>query len=184
MTTPDPRVIAYLDQLGHPYEVMPCDPELADTAAFCAAYGIPPGQSANAILVAARRPVGPAALCLVLATHRLDVNGAVRARMGVKKVSFAPAEETMERTGMEIGGVTPFGLPDDLPVWIDQAVTEPEWVVVGAGSRSAKIKVDPAIFRLMPNVDIIDDLAFPFPAEKEAVPDQANGEEAEPLDGV
>lgn len=176
MTTasPDPRVIAHLEQLGQPYEVMACDPALADTAAFCAAYGVPPGQSANAILVAARRPEGAAAMCLVLATHRLDVNGLIRRRLGVKKASFARPEETIARTGMEIGGVTPFGLPGDLPIWIDEAVTFPDWVIVGAGSRSAKIKINPDVFRGMPGVEVVPDLAFPLPADESGVADQAD----------
>ena len=160
MTRPDPRVIAHLDAIGEPYEILPCDPTLADTAAFCAAYGIPPEQSANAILVASRRPVGEAVVCLVLATNRLDVNGEIRRRLGVKKASFAPAEETAAVTGMEIGGVTPFGLPDHLRVWIDQRVMDPPWVIVGAGTREAKIKVAPSIFDRLENASIIDGLAF------------------------
>ena len=160
MTRPDARVIAHLDAIGEPYEILPCDPTLADTAAFCAAYGIPPEQSANAILVASRRPVGEAVVCLVLATNRLDVNGEIRRRLGVKKASFAPAEETAAVTGMEIGGVTPFGLPDHLRVWIDQKVMDPPWVIVGAGTREAKIKVAPSIFDRLENASIIDGLAF------------------------
>lgn len=160
MTRPDARVIAHLDAIGEPYEILPCDPALADTAAFCAAYGIPPEQSANAILVASRRPVGEAVVCVVLATNRLDVNGEIRRRLGVKKASFAPAEETAAATGMEIGGVTPFGLPDQLRVWIDQRVMDPPWVIVGAGTREAKIKVAPSIFDRLENASIIDGLAF------------------------
>lgn len=160
MPRADPRVIAHLDAIGEPYEVLPCDPDLADTAAFCAAYGIPPEQSANAILVASRRPVGEAVICLVLATNRLDVNGEIRRRLGVKKASFAPAEETAAVTGMEIGGVTPFGLPDHLRVWIDQRVMDPPWVIVGAGTREAKIKIAPSIFDRLENASIIDGLAF------------------------
>ncbi|MEE9178594.1 MAG: YbaK/EbsC family protein [Acidimicrobiia bacterium] len=140
----DPRVIADLESASIEYEEMACDPELADTAAFCEAYGIPLERSANAIVVASRKPEGRNAVCVVLATDRLDVNGVVRHRLGVRKVSFASAQLTQELTGQEIGGVTIFGLPDDLPVWIDSRVVENDWVVVGAGSRSAKIRFDPS----------------------------------------
>jgi len=138
-----PRVIADLEAASIEYEEMACDPELADTAAFCEAYGVPLERSANAIVVASRKPEGHNAVCVVLATDRLDVNGVVRRRLGVRKVSFASAQLTKELTGQEIGGVTIFGLPDDLPVWIDSRVVEHDWVVVGAGSRSAKIRFDP-----------------------------------------
>jgi prolyl-tRNA editing enzyme YbaK/EbsC (Cys-tRNA(Pro) deacylase) len=159
VASPDARVIAALERLGCRYEIVPCDPELADTAAFCAAYGIPLGQSANAILVSSRRPPGERAVCLVLATTRLDVNGVVRRRLDVKKVSFASAEETTEVTGMEIGGVTPFGLPEGLRVWVDSRVMEPEWVIVGAGSRSAKIKIDPSVLLEVPVLTVVSSLA-------------------------
>ena len=156
---PDPRVIRALDQLGLPYEVMACDPELADTAAFCEAYGIPLDRSANTIVVSSRRPEGRSVACVVLATDRLDVNGEVRRRLDVKKASFARAEETMSITGMMIGGVTPFGLPPDLPIWVDAAVMTPDWVILGAGSRSAKVRIAPDLLRAVAGVTVIEGLA-------------------------
>ena len=155
----DPRVTAAMDSAGVAYETMDIDPDLADTAAFCEAYGIPLENSANAILVASRKPEGHNAVCLVLAHTRLDVNGIVRKKLGVRKVSFAPAELTVDLTGQEIGGVTVFGLPDELPVWVDAGVLDRDWVIVGAGSRSAKIKLDPSQFTELPGFEIVDDLA-------------------------
>ena len=144
--------------LGVAFEEMDCDPDLADTARFCEAYGVPLDRSANTILVASRRPEGHFAACLVLATTRLDVNGLVRQRLGVKKVSFADAEQTKALTGMEIGGVTIFGLPDDLPVWVDSAVLDRDWVVIGAGSRSAKIRLDPRQLAGLDGFEILPEL--------------------------
>ena len=155
----DPSVIADLESASVDYEEMACDPELADTAAFCEAYDIPLERSANAILVASRKPEGHHALCVVLATSRLDVNGLVRRRLGVRKVSFASAELTQELTGQEIGGVTIFGLPDGMPVWIDSGVLDNGWIVVGAGSRSAKIRLDPNQLVGMEGFEIVEDLA-------------------------
>lgn len=153
------EVIADLDRHGLEYEVMPCDPELADTAQFCEAYDIPLENSANAILVASRKPEGHNAICVVLANARLDVNGTVRKKLGVRKVSFAPGHLTKELTGQEIGGVTIFGLPDGLPVWIDSQVMDREWVVVGAGSRTAKIRLDPSQLAGLDAYEVVDDLA-------------------------
>ncbi|MEE8374988.1 MAG: YbaK/EbsC family protein [Acidimicrobiia bacterium] len=155
----DPRVIADLESASIEYEEMACDPELADTAAFCEAYGIPLEKSANAILVASRKPEGHHAVCVVLATSRLDVNGVVRRRLGVRKVSFASAELTRDLTGQEIGGVTIFGLPEGVPVWIDSGVLDNDWVVVGAGSRSAKIRFDPNQLVGLDGYEIVEDLA-------------------------
>jgi prolyl-tRNA editing enzyme YbaK/EbsC (Cys-tRNA(Pro) deacylase) len=154
----DAAVLDAMRSLGVTYEEMDCDPDLADTARFCEAYGVPLERSANTILVASRRPEGHFAACLVLATTRLDVNGLVRQRLGVRKVSFADAKQTKELTGMEIGGVTIFGLPDDLPVWIDAGVLDHDWVVIGAGSRTAKIRLNPAQLRGLPGFEMVPDL--------------------------
>lgn len=154
-----PNVIAELEDLRIEYEEMECDPELADTAAFCEAYDVPFEKSANAILVASRKPEGHHAICVVLAHTNLDVNKTVRKRLGVRKVSFAPAELTKELTGQEIGGVTIFGVSQDLPIWIDSRVMDKDWVIVGAGSRSAKIKLDPSQLEPLDRFEVVEGLA-------------------------
>ncbi|HEX6221843.1 MAG TPA: YbaK/EbsC family protein [Acidimicrobiia bacterium] len=157
--TAAPEVISDLQSKGLQYEEMECDPDLADTAAFCEAYDIPLENSANAILVASRKPEGHHAVCVALAHTQLDVNGTVRKKLGVRKVSFAPAELTRELTGQEIGGVTIFGLPDEMPVWLDSRVMECDWVIVGAGSRSAKIRLDPTQLAHLPGYEVVEGLA-------------------------
>lgn len=164
------RVLGQLDDLGVPYEVMACDPEYADTAAFCEHYGIDPGISANAILISSKRPQGHHALCVALATTRLDVNHRVRGLMGVRKLSFASAEETVEVTGMTIGGVTPFGVPADLPIYVDEAVMEPDTIILGGGNRSSKIRVNPEVFRKLTGAVVVSDLAHEVSAHRDAAP--------------
>lgn len=146
---------------GVPYEVVPCDPDLADTAAFCEAYGFGLDQSANAILVVGKGDPRIYVCCLVLATTRLDVNGAARRRLGRKKASFASADETAAITGMQIGGVTPYGLPPELPIWIDARVAERDRVIVGGGSRDRKLLVPPASLTGLPGAELVEDLANP-----------------------
>ena len=129
----DPRVsdtlVEQLDSIGIVYEIIPCDPELADTAQFCEAYGYPLEDSANTILVAGKATPPVYAACVVLATTRLDVNRVVKKRMGVRKASFAGGADTEQLTGMAIGGVTPFGLPADLPLWVDGRCNPPTGTV-------------------------------------------------------
>ena len=160
-------VIESLDTIGQPYEIVDCDPDLADTAAFCEAYGYAPDDSANAILVVGKSDERPMACCLVLATTRLDVNGAVRKRLGTRKASFASADETIERSGgMQIGGVTPFGLPADLPVWIDARIMARDQLIVGGGGRDRKVLCPPATLAALPTAEVVDGLAKePPPAD-------------------
>ena len=156
-----------LMELDATFEVIEIDPDLADTASFCAHYGYSPEASANAIVVASKRPPGHNAVCVVLATTRLDVNRRVRALLEVRKLSFASAELTNELMGMLLGGVTPFGLPDGLPVLVDARVMELESVIVGGGNRATKILVNSEVFGRLPDASVIQDLANPISAFSE-----------------
>ena len=102
------------------------------------------------------------AACVVLATHRLDVNHAVKGRFG-RKSSFASPDETRALTGHEIGGVTVFGLPADLPVWIDAAVMDRERIVLGGGSRSWKVIAPPVDPAHAAGREVVEGLANPAP---------------------
>ena len=154
-----PQIRAFLEASGLPFEVWDCDPELADTAVFCERYDVPLDRSANTILVRSKTGEEAYAACVVLATTRLDVNKTVRKRLGARKASFASADETKAMTGMEIGGVTALALPPDLPLWIDAAVMDCDYVILGGGNRESKLKVVPEIFRRTPNTEIVDGLA-------------------------
>jgi prolyl-tRNA editing enzyme YbaK/EbsC (Cys-tRNA(Pro) deacylase) len=157
------RLEGLLAPLGVPYELFACDPALADTAQFCAAYGFALGESANTILVVGKADPRRYAACLVLATHRLDVNRVVAKRLGTRKASFAGADETREFTGMAIGGVTPFGLPAGLPIWVDAAVMDLPRIVLGGGSRNWKVLASPEILLRLTGVEVVAELAAPAP---------------------
>jgi prolyl-tRNA editing enzyme YbaK/EbsC (Cys-tRNA(Pro) deacylase) len=152
-------VVEHLDATGVPYEIVPCDPDLADTAEFCEAYGYELTDSANTIVVVGKSEPRVYAACVVLADSRLDVNGVVRRRFGSRKASFASGEETMALTGMAIGGVTAAGLPPELPLWIDSRVMERERIVLGGGGRDRKIVGPPALLAALPLAEVVDGLA-------------------------
>ena len=138
------------------------DPTLADTEAFCAAYGIELAASANCVVVAGRRgeQVRHAA-CVVLATTRADVNGVVRRRLDARKASFAPLEQTVDATGMEYGGITPLGLPPSWPVLVDEAVRDAAAVVVGSGLRRSKLVLPGAAVAELPGAEVVPQLGTP-----------------------
>ncbi len=152
-------ITGQLDALGVDYEIFDCDPELADTAQFCEAYGFEIADSANTIVVVGKAEPRVYAACVVLADSRLNVNGVVRKRLGTRKASFASGEETTQLTGMAIGGVTAVGLPADLPIWIDSRVMERDRIVLGGGGRDRKILGPPALLAALPNAEIVEDLA-------------------------
>lgn len=141
--TPEDTVAAAVAKLGIPYELIQIDPAFADTATFCAKYGYPVEQSCNTIIVASKKEPKQFVACVVLAHTRLDVNKCVTKLMGVSKASFASAGEMMALTGMQVGGVTPFSLPPGMPLYIDDRIPALDWIILGGGGRSLKVKTSP-----------------------------------------
>jgi prolyl-tRNA editing enzyme YbaK/EbsC (Cys-tRNA(Pro) deacylase) len=155
----DPRVAEALASQELRYRVFECHPDFADTARFCETYGFQLEQSANAIIVATKVEPIRFACCIVLANTKLDVNRTVSKLLGAKKVSFATPEQTMALTGMQIGGVTPFGLPD-VPLYVDAAVmASADELVLGGGNRSTKVVLKCEQLLKLPNVEIVEGLA-------------------------
>jgi len=135
------------------------DPGLADTAAFCEAYGSPLDGSANCVVVAGRRgETTRYAACLVLATTRADVNGLVRRRLDARKASFAPMDDAVAITGMEYGGITPIGLPADWPLLVDAAVAAAPAVVIGSGVRHSKLALPGSLAARLPGAEVVEHL--------------------------
>lgn len=146
--------------------VAPIAADLADTAAFCTAYEVPLGGSANCVVLSGKRDgQGRMAACLVLATTRADVNGVARRWLDVRKISFASMDDAVAMTGMEYGGITPIGLPSDWPILVDSRVTEQHAIVIGSGVRRSKIVLPGAVIAQYPGVHVIEGLAQPVSSD-------------------
>ena len=158
-----PKVAAALERYGMTCRAVECDPRYADTAAFCEHYDFPPGEGANTIVVASRTDPVRYAACIVLPTTRLDVNKCVRQLMGARRLSFASAEQTVALTSMQIGGVVAIGLPEDVPVYVDEAVFAQPEVLMGGGNRSSKLVLSPLELLKMPQAQRVQGLGVAQP---------------------
>jgi prolyl-tRNA editing enzyme YbaK/EbsC (Cys-tRNA(Pro) deacylase) len=108
------------------------DPGLADTAAFCERYGVRLDESANCVVVAARRGGDTRlAACVVLATTRADVNGLVRRHLDARRASFAP---------------------------LDAAGAASPRVVVGSGLRRSKLTLPGKALADLPAATVLESL--------------------------
>jgi prolyl-tRNA editing enzyme YbaK/EbsC (Cys-tRNA(Pro) deacylase) len=156
LAPPVERALRELDGLDGEAKVAEIDPELADTAAFCERYGVALEESANCVIVAARRGGETRHVAvLVQASTRADVNGAVRRHLGARKASFAPREEAVGLTGMEYGGITPIGLPESWPVLVDEAVAAAPFVVIGSGLRRSKLALSGAALARLKAAEVL-----------------------------
>jgi len=160
MTDTLPKIRHFLESTKLEFEVMDCNPELADTYLFCKEYGVDLEDSVNAILVKTKTGELKYVVCALLATTKLNINKTIRKKLGARKVSFADIEETKKLTQMNIGGVTPISLPSTLPLWIDSRVMQRNLIILGGGNRSSKIKISPKIFYHTHNTEIVEDLAY------------------------
>ena len=141
-------------------EVAGIDPDHADTAVLVEATGWDLRDMANCIVIAGAR-AGEERVCaaLVLGHTRADVNTTVRKRLDVRKCSFMPMDDAVGRTGMEYGGITPLGLPDDWPVLVDARVVDRQQIVVGSGLRRSKLRLPGAMAARLPGAEVVDGLA-------------------------
>ncbi|REE22411.1 prolyl-tRNA editing enzyme YbaK/EbsC (Cys-tRNA(Pro) deacylase) [Paraburkholderia sp. BL27I4N3] len=122
--------------------------DASDTAAFSARYGFGLEDCANTIVIRYKKEGGEHYAAVVsLGSLRLDINGAVKAALGAQRLSFAKREAAVEHSGMEFGGITAFGLPDDWRILVDAAVMERTQIVMGAGVRAAKLLLAPDVLR-------------------------------------
>ena len=141
-------------------EVAPIDATLADTAAFCEAYGISLDVSANCVIIAGTRgEVTRYAACIALATTRVDVNGVVRRLLDARKASFAPMDDAVAITGMEYGGITPVGLPAEWALYLDARVAALPLAIVGSGIRGSKLQLPGSVLAALPGAETVDGLA-------------------------
>ena len=153
--------------VGESIAVAAIDPELADTAAFVAAYHVPMTASVNCVVIQGRRgDTERIAAAAIRADMRADVNGVVKRLLDARKCSFLGLDEAVARSGMEYGGITPVGLPDGWRVLVDDQVRYLPAVVIGSGIRGSKLLLPGDLLARYPGAEVIDGLAFvPRPAE-------------------
>jgi prolyl-tRNA editing enzyme YbaK/EbsC (Cys-tRNA(Pro) deacylase) len=100
--------------------------------------GVEPGRIAKTLSVR----VGQTSFLLVTrGDARLD-NQKCKAEFGGRPRMLGP-DETLALTGHEVGGVCPFGLATDLPVYCDVSLRQFGTVFPAAGSRNSSVEVAP-----------------------------------------
>lgn len=145
--------------------VVEIDPDLSDTAATEAAYGLDATTLANCVIVTGKREGAERVAACVVASHtRADINGLVKRRLDVRKASFMPRESAVELSGMEFGGITPVGLPSGWPIFVDAGVAATPLLVIGSGIRKSKLIMPGELFAKLPGVEIVPDLGVVIPS--------------------
>jgi prolyl-tRNA editing enzyme YbaK/EbsC (Cys-tRNA(Pro) deacylase) len=153
-----PSVFEALRDWPHVNEIatVEIDPDYADTAAMSERYDVPMASGANCVVVMGRRDGAErVAACVVRADTRADVNSLVKRTLDVRKASFLAMDRAVDESGMEYGGITPVGLPDDWRVLVDAACLEIEAAVIGSGVRRSKLLVPGPLLGELPRAEVL-----------------------------
>ena len=120
-------------------------PESTATVALAAAaHGVAPGQIAKTL--AFRLQDGRAVLVVAAGDARID-NGKFKQTFG--KGKMLPADEVVALTGHPVGGVCPFGLATDLPVYLDASLR-------AAGSIDRAVRIAPQLMASLTGGEWVD----------------------------
>ena len=137
MSTP---AIRFLKQRGLSFEVVRYE-HLEMGAEFAArATGFPLEWTVKTLVVdlGSKRY----ALALVSGERQLDMKRLARV-LSAKRAEMADALTAERITGYHVGGISPFGIKQPLPVVMDEAIMDLENVLINAGQRGAMLRMSP-----------------------------------------
>jgi prolyl-tRNA editing enzyme YbaK/EbsC (Cys-tRNA(Pro) deacylase) len=103
-----------------------------------AALSVEPARIAKTLSI---RAGGETFLLVTRGDARLD-NAKGKAAFGGRP-RMLHADETLALTGHAVGGVCPFGLASDLPVYVDVSLRPFDRVYPAAGSRNSSVEISP-----------------------------------------
>lgn len=124
---------------------------------FCSRYGIAFDEGANCVIAeAVRGDKRTFAACLASVGLSLSLNKVVRKTLNARRVSLAPLQEVLERTNMEYGSITAFGLPEDWLILVDSRIASSQRIVIGSGLLKSKLLLP----QKLPNMHFVEGLAY------------------------
>lgn len=119
--------------------VIELDVSTATVALAAEAHGVEPGRIAKTL---AFRIAGDKAILLVARGDARIDNRKFKDALG--KGKMLPADEVVALTGHPVGGVCPFGLASELPIYLDLSLQAFDEVLPAAGAVHSAVRISPA----------------------------------------
>jgi prolyl-tRNA editing enzyme YbaK/EbsC (Cys-tRNA(Pro) deacylase) len=134
------RIRTLLDEAGVTYETFEHEAVRTSLEASQVRGGYGLHQGAKSIIVKAKTPEGKRFLMFVVPGNKRFHEGFVKRALGFRDIRFASEEEVKTITGGVLpGGVPPFGVLFDLPVYADETLFDNERIIFNAGDRRFSI---------------------------------------------
>jgi len=134
-------VRAYFKEKGLPFEIREFQASTETVQLAARALGVEPELIAKTL---AYKLKDQGILVVTKGDARID-NKKFRQQFGVKAKMMSP-EEVLEVTGHPVGGVCPFGLTQEMEIYLDTTLRDFEKVYPAAGSRNSCIEISPDEF--------------------------------------
>lgn len=131
------RVRAYLQEKNPLLKIIELEDNTSTAPLAAQALGLEVGQIAKSILFKSKNEEY---LMVVSAGDvRLD-SKAIKDLVG-QRVRMANPEEVMEITGFQIGGVCPFALKQEVPIFLDESLLRYDKVYAAAGTANTALPI-------------------------------------------
>ncbi|MCJ7691380.1 MAG: YbaK/EbsC family protein [Clostridiaceae bacterium] len=130
------KVQDYLKKWGKDKEILEFGTSSATVELAAQALGVEGARIAKTICF----KDGAGAMLIVTAGDAKTDNRKFKDEFGFKAKMLTP-EETLEYTGHAVGGVCPFGLENDVSVFLDESLKRFETVYPACGSSNSAIKL-------------------------------------------
>ena len=130
------KVHEYLKKWGKDKDILEFATSSATVELAAQTLGIEPARIAKTICF----KNGEGAMLIVTAGDVKTDNSKFKAEFGFKAKMLTP-DETLKFTGYAVGGVCPFGLENNIPVFLDKSLKRFETVYPACGSSNSAIKL-------------------------------------------
>jgi Cys-tRNA(Pro)/Cys-tRNA(Cys) deacylase len=138
------RAIKFLEQRGIPFEVVKYEHKEKGAGFAAGATGFPLERTIKTLVV----DLGDKRYCIALLAGDKKLSEKRLAKAcSVKRAAMADAATAERLTGYLLGGISPFGSKQKLPVVMEKSILNFDQVLVNAGQRGTLLKMSPAAIK-------------------------------------
>jgi Cys-tRNA(Pro) deacylase len=145
------EVKAYLKKRGLPYEVREMDTSTETVELAAKALNVEPARIAKTLAFKLKDRV---ILIVTRGDARID-NRKFKQQFHAKARMMSP-DEVVAATGHAVGGVCPFGLKQEVDIYLDESLRQFEKVYPAAGSRNSCIEISPDELQRITGAQTVD----------------------------
>lgn len=131
------RVRAYLQEKNPLLQIIELEENTSTAPLAAQALGLEVGQIAKSILFKAKNEE----YLMVVSAGDVKLDSKAIKEMVGQRVRMANPDEVMEITGFQIGGVCPFALKREVPIYLDESLLRYELVYAAAGTANTALPI-------------------------------------------